>query len=313
MKYKKLGNTGIKVSAIGAGCWGMGGKGWGGVDKAASIRALHTLIDQGVNLIDTAPGYGRGLSEEIVGEALRGIRDQVLITTKCGMNIDKPGFAVKNGRRDDIIRGTENSLRRLGTGQVDILLLHWPDENTPLQETMEAMQTLKQQGKARLIGVCNLPVDQMKEATKYADIAVTQLPFSMVSRSSEEIIRWAHQNGYGTMTYGSLGAGILSGKIREHQVYGEDDMRGRFYPFFNEPQFSQVMRLLPYMDKMAEKRNVSVAQVAINWAIQKEFVDTALVGVRTVEHAKENCEAMTWELTADEIALLDEKTKSLWE
>lgn len=311
MRYKSFGKTGLKVSAIGAGTWGMGGRGWGGSDKSDSISAIHAMLDLGVNLIDTAPAYGRGLAEEIVGEAINGIRSGLIVTTKCGMNIDKPGMAVKTATWDEVLKGCEGSLMRMKLDYIDILLLHWPDANTPLQETMEAMGHLKKQGKIRFIGVSNLSADQMEEASKYADVTVTQLPFSMVDRSAEANIQWAHGSGIATMTYGSLGAGILSGSIRKYTEFGEGDVRGGFYNFFREPKFSKVMTLLESMDTIAENRGVPVAEVAVNWAVQKEYVHTALIGVRTVEHAEVNCHAMDWELTGGEIMLLDEKIKEL--
>lgn len=311
MRYKAFGNTGLQVSAIGAGSWGMGGKGWGGVDRSSSISAIHAMVDQGVNLIDTAPGYGRGMSEEIVGEAVAGMRDKLILTTKCGMNIDKPGFAVKKANWDEILRGVDGSLKRMGLDYIDVLLLHWPDENTPLRETMEAMDHLKKAGKVRFIGVSNLSVEQMKESQSYVDVAVTQLPYSMVDRFAQAKLQWTSEKGIANMTYGSLGAGILSGKIREYKDYGEEDMRGRFYPFFREPQFSKVMLLVKALDVIAQDHGVPVAQVALNWSVQKPFVDTALVGVRTVEHAEENCRAMDWELSDNEIATIDTKINEL--
>jgi len=311
MRYKSFGKTGLKLSAIGAGTWGMGGRGWGASDKAGSISALHAMLDLGVNHIDTAPAYGRGLAEEIIGEAIDGIRGELIVTTKCGMNIDKPGMAVKTATWDEVIKGCEGSLTRMKLDYIDILLLHWPDVNTPLQETMEAMSHLKKQGKIRFVGVSNLSADQMEEASKYADVAVTQLPYSMVDRSAETDINWAHRNGIATMTYGSLGAGILAGGIRKYTEFGEGDVRGGFYSFFREPMFSKIMALLESMDTVAENRGVPVAQVAVNWAVQKEYVHTALIGVRTAEHAKDNCRAMEWELTGDEIMFLDEKISNL--
>lgn len=304
MKYKAFGKTGLQVSVIGAGSWGMGGFGWGGVDRGQSISAIQAMIDMGVNLIDTAPGYGRGLAEEIVGEAIAQKRNHLIISTKCGMNIDKPGFAVKKGNWDEIIRGVEGSLTRMRLDCIDILLLHWPDENTPLQETMEAMEHMKKAGKVRFLGVSNLSIEQMKEAMGYVDVMVTQLPYSMVDRSAEAKLEWAHANGLGTMSYGSLGAGILSGRIREYKDYGENDMRGRFYPFFREPQFSKVMRLIQELDVLSQKYQVPMSQIALNWATQNSFVDTALVGVRTLAHARENCEATKWQLDENDITYI---------
>ena len=310
MRYKSFGQTGLKISALGVGTWAMGGRGWGGGDRVESISALRAMVDLGVNHVDTAPAYGRGLAEEIVGEAIKGIRGDLIVTTKCGMNIDKPGMAVKTAAWDEILRGCEGSLTRMKLDYIDILLLHWPDVNTPLQETMEAMDCLKKQGKIRFIGVSNLSVEQMEEASKYADVAVTQLPFSMVDRSAGAIIQWAHGSGMATMTYGSLGAGILTGNIREYKEFGEGDVRGGFYGFFREPRFSKIMTLLKGMDKIAENRGVTAAQVALNWAVQTEYVDTALVGVTKAKHAKENCQAMEWELTDEEMLFLNEEIKN---
>lgn len=309
MRYKEFGTTGLSVSAVGAGTWGIGGRGWGSSDKDASIRALRAMFEEGVNLVDTAPAYNRGRAEEITGEAVKGIRDKIIITTKCGMNIDKPGWAVKTATKEEIIRGCEGSLQRMGLEYVDVLLLHWPDENTPLQESIEAMARLKEQGKVRFVGVSNLAADKMEEARSYADVVVTQLPLSMVDRSQDASLQWAHRNGMGTMTYGSLGGGILTGAIRQQVKYDEDDVRGRFYSFFREPDFSKVMELLKSMDKLAEDRGVPVSQVATNWVVQKEYVHTALIGVRSVEHAKDNCAAMSWKLTEAEMAYLDREIK----
>lgn len=305
MRYREFGTTGLRVSSIGVGTWGAGGRGWGGSDRGACVKALRAMFDEGVNLIDTAPAYNRGRAEEITGEAVKGIRDQVIITTKCGMNIDKPGWAVKTATREEVIRGCEGSLRRMGLDYVDVLLLHWPDEKTPLRESVEAMAELKKQGKVRFIGVSNLDAKTMEEVRGYADVAVTQLPLSMVDRKADEWLKWANQNGMATMTYGSLGGGILTGAVRKLVTFDEDDVRGRFYPFFREPDFSKVMELVKSMDRIAARRGVPVSQIATNWVVQKNYVDTALIGVRTVEHAKDNSAAMRWELDGAEIAFLD--------
>lgn len=311
MRYKSFGNTGLEISSIGTGTWAMGGKGWDVSDRESCITAIRAMAEKGVNHIDTAPAYGRGLAEEIVGEAVTGIRDKLIITTKCGMNIDKPGFAVKKAGRDEIIKGCEASLKRMKLDYVDILFLHWPDENTPIGETIQAMNTLKEQGKIRFIGVSNFSNSQLDEARKYAEINAVQLPYSMVDKSAQDQLKYASDNGIATMTYGSLGAGILAGGIRRYTDFGEGDMRGTFYSFFREPEFSKVMLLLKSMDKIAEDRSVPLSQIAVNWAVQKNFVDTALIGVRKISHVEDNCQAMDWELTEEEISFLDAKAASV--
>jgi aryl-alcohol dehydrogenase-like predicted oxidoreductase len=314
MRYKNLGKTQLKVSAITAGTWGVGGKGWGEFDKDTCISALKTMFDLGVNMIDTAPAYGDGIAEEVVREVLAGNRDKFIISTKCGISIDVPrGQNRKIATQKAVFDGCEGSLRRLGTDYIDILFVHWPDPNTPIEETMTALNSLKEQGKIRYIGLSNFEVSLVEEARKYSVIDALQPPFSMVEQSSKELMAWAHKQGILCMTYGSLGAGLLSGKIRSIPSFGEGDVRNSFYGrYFQEPGFSKAMELMKSIDKIAEARNVPQSHVAINWVAQQDFVLTALIGVRTVAHARENCAAMDWSLTQDELALLDAEVARLF-
>lgn len=314
MRYKQFGKSGLKVSEISLGTWGAGGSGWGGSDRAACISAIHTMIDLGANLIDTAPIYGLGYAEEVVGEAVKGKRQDLIISTKCGLRIDaKPGEEMKVATRPEVIKGCEDSLRRLGTDYIDLLFVHWPDKNTPVEETMNAMNTLKEQGKIRYIGLSNFSISQTGEALKYSAVDIIQPPYSMVDQSARDSMLWCYKHNISSMTYASLGAGILGGKIRALTDFGKGDVRGGFYDYFREPKFSRVMELLKAMDKIAAKRNVPLSQIAINWVVQKDYVLTALVGVRTGDHAKENCGAADWRLEADEMALLDAEVKRLFE
>jgi len=272
------------------------------------------MVDLGVNLIDTAPAYGDGSSEEVVGEAVRGIRDKVIISTKCGIKIDAPqGMNRRKSTKEEIINGCEGSLRRLGVDCIDILFVHWPDESTPLEETMTALNKLKEEGKIRHIGLSNFSILQTEEALKFGAIDVIQPPFSMVNQSAKELMLWAHEHNISSMTYGSLGAGILGGKIRTLPDLVQGDVRNFFYGnIFKEPGFSKVMELLKTMDKISAERNVPLAQIAINWVAQKDHVLTALVGVRTDEHARENCAASDWTLSPDETAMLDAEVERLF-
>jgi len=314
MRYKAFGKTGLNISEVSAGTWGAGGSGWGDVDRAACIGALRVMMEHGVNLIDTAPAYGKGFSEELVAEAIRHTdRDKIVISTKGGLKIDDPAGGIsKIATRAEMINGCEASLRRLGTDYVDIYFIHWPDVNTPVEETLGAMNDLKAQGKIRHIGLSNFSVGQMEEAVKYAVIGAIQPPFSMVEQSAVEIMKWAGARGIGCMTYASLGAGILSGKIRQATDFGPGDVRNGFYDYFKEPKFSKVLALLHVMDGIAEARGVTHAQIAINWVVQKPYASTALVGVRTAGHATDNCGASGWSLTAEELALLDAESVKLF-
>jgi aryl-alcohol dehydrogenase-like predicted oxidoreductase len=254
-----------------------------------------------------------GFAEEVAAEAIKGKRRNLIVSTKCGLKIDaKPGEEMKVATRAEVINGCEASLRRLGTDYIDILFVHWPDKNTPIEETMEAMNTLKEQGKIRCIGLSNFSIPQIEDALKYSAVEIIQPPYSMVDQSAKEIMLWCHKNNIASMTYASLGAGILGGKIRAITEFDKGDVRGGFYDYFREPKFSKVMELLKVMDTIAERRRVPVSQVAINWVVQKEFVLTALVGVRTDDHAKENCGAADWQLDAAELALLDDEVNRLF-
>lgn len=282
------------------------------MDTKESIAAVRRMVENGVNMVDTAPIYGEGHSEEVVGQALKGIRDKVYLTTKFGSYINHfTGTSVRDCKYNTVEREIDESLKRLQTDYIDFYVMHWPDVNTPIEETMAAVNMLKEKGKIRFIGMSNSPKELIMEAQKYAKIDVIQPPFSMVNQTERELMEWAETQGIGTMTYGSLGAGILTGAIRECPEYDPKDMRLVFYPFFKEPTFSKIMELLKTLDAIAEEHEKPVAQVSINWSTQKSFVSTALTGVNTPAQADENCSAFDWELTEEEIARIDSEIKRL--
>lgn len=307
MRYHHLKHADVDVSAIAVGTWAIGGANFGKVNREDSIQAIRAMIDHGVNLIDTAPVYGNGYSEQVVGEALQdGYREKVMISTKFGL----AGSILKPGARDasfkGVMREVASSLRNLKTDHIDFYFVHWPDPDTPMAETMSALNLLKQMGVIRYIGVSNFSREQIEEASKYGKIDVQQPPFSMVNQKELELIKWGYGQGIDSFTYGSLGAGILSGQYRSTPDFPKDDLRWHFYDFFNEPKFSRIMELLKVMDGIAARHgNVPLSQVALNWSTQKEYVATALVGVSKPRHAHENCAAFEWELTREEIDILD--------
>ena len=317
MRYKHFKNAGADISALTVGTWGLAGANsagvsWGDVDTKESIAAVRRMVENGVNMVDTAPIYGEGHSEEVVGQALKGIRDKVYLTTKFGSYINHfTGTSVRDCKYNTVEREIDESLKRLQTDYIDFYVMHWPDVNTPIEETMAAVNMLKEKGKIRFIGMSNSPKELIMEAQKYAKIDVIQPPFSMVNQTERELMEWAETQGIGTMTYGSLGAGILTGAIRECPEYDPKDMRLVFYPFFKEPTFSKIMELLKTLDAIAEEHEKPVAQVSINWSTQKSFVSTALTGVNTPAQADENCSAFDWELTEEEIARIDSEIKRL--
>lgn len=307
MRYQKLKNAGVDVSALTVGTWAIGGENYGAVDRNESIEAINTMIDRGVNLVDTAPAYGNGQAEKIVGEAIKGRRNDILLSTKFGYKPDLFKGGIRDTSFKDVVREIESSLYNLGTDHIDFYFIHWPDLNTPIAETMSALNLLKKQGKIRFIGVSNFSQEQIEEAQEYGAIDVQQPPFSMVNQTSKQLIEWGYQKGIDTFSYGSLGAGILTGAIRQMPHFDLDDNRLTFYDFFKEPKFSKIMELLTTLDEIAITHHKPVAQVAINWSTQKDYIATALVGVRNAEQANENCDTFEWKLTDEEIKLIDDE------
>ena len=301
MRYTMLGKTELKVSQATIGTWAIGGAGWGDVNKKESMEAIETMIERGVNLIDTAPFYGLGESEKIVGEVIRDKRDDIVLLTKAGTGWDEKGVPFKRSDYKSILKDCEESLQRLKTDYIDLYLIHWPDEVTPIEEMMDAMNKLKQDGKIRFIGASNFSKEEVLESEKNVSFDVLQHPYSMVAQDFRELLTWAHKNNIGTMSYGSLGAGILTGSIREMPKFSEDDMRLNFYDYFKEPKFSKVMQLVKRLDVYAEKYNVPVSQVTINWNTQSGFLDTILMGVRNKKEAEENCAAFEWKLEQEDV------------
>lgn len=312
MRYKHVGNAGIDISALAVGTWAIGGQQWGDVNEKDSIDAIRAMIDGGVNLVDTAPIYGNGHSEEVVGKALEnGYREKVFLATKFSISNDENGAVINNGSYENAIWECEQSLKRLNTDHIDIYIMHWPDPATPVEVTMKALADLKKSGKIRFIGVSNFDRNLIEEAQKVVRINFLQPPYSMVEESQKELLAWCETQGIGTMTYGSLGAGILTGAIRELPDWEENDFRYTFYDYFKNPKFSKIMELLKVMDKIAQVRNKPLAQIAINWSTQKSYVSTAICGVRDPQQAYENCATFDWELTGEEMELIDSEIEKL--
>ena len=308
MRYKVFGKTGMNVSVMTLGTWGMGGLGWDSYDEETKTDAIAAAVENGVNFIDTAMCYNGGESEKFLGRAFKklGIRDKILLCTKCGNVFVNGSTYVRDGKYDSIINHVESSLKRLQTDYVDLMLIHWPDPNTPFEETMRALNKLKADGKILHIGISNFSIEQMKEIEQYGDIEAFQPHYSMVNRSQEPIIKAAYADGMGIMTYGSLGGGILTGVHRQLKEFDAVDSRNRFYKHFHEPMFSKVQELLKVMDGISEKNGgVALSQIALNWSVQKEFVSTCIVGAQKRNQIEENTAAFNWELSAEDIATLD--------
>ena len=312
MRYREFGNTGLTVSEMCLGTWGIGGYGWDFNPDETKLAAIQTAIEEGINFFDTAPAYNAGTAERLLGEAVKksGRRNELILATKCGTDLIN-GQYVRDASRAKIMDQIDKSLANLQTDYIDIYLLHWPSENVPEEEAIEAMADIRKSGKVRFIGVSNHSVEQRKAAEKVAKIDCVQMQYSMLVQENTEALRAAHAEGLGTMLYGPLGGGILTGRYRELKEYGEMDNRNRFYKYFKEPGFSKAMKLLETLDKVAAERHVPLSEIAINWAAQKEFASSVLVGTQKAERVYENCRAFDWMLSDEEIALLDKAAAEL--
>jgi aryl-alcohol dehydrogenase-like predicted oxidoreductase len=306
MQYQEFGKTGLRVSKLCLGTWGIGGAGWDSYSDESRMDAIKAALECGINFIDTAPAYNAGKAECYVGETLNKLkkRKEVVISTKCG-NKFVDGKYLRCGSKESILKQCDESLKNLKTDYIDIYLVHWPDPDVELEETIDAVSTLKKEGKILHAGVSNFSKEQIEEAQKYCKIEAFQPQYSLADRKDEKLIRWAYEQGLGIMTYGTLGGGILTGNYRKLRTFEQTDSRNRFYPYFKEPLFSKAMELLTIMDQIAEERNVSLAQIAEKWVIQKRFVSSCIIGAQSRARVEENCRNLQWELTDNEIRRLE--------
>lgn len=306
MQYQEFGKTGLRVSKLCLGTWGIGGAGWDSYSDESRMDAIKAALECGINFIDTAPAYNAGKAECYVGETLNKLkkRREVVISTKCG-NKFVDGKYLRCGSKESILKQCDESLKNLKTDYIDIYLVHWPDPDVELEETIDAVSRLKKEGKILHAGVSNFSKEQIEEAQKYCKIEAFQPQYSLADRKDEKLIRWAYEQGLGIMTYGTLGGGILTGNYRKLRTFEQTDSRNRFYPYFKEPLFSKAMELLTIMDQIAEERNVSLAQIAEKWVIQKRFVSSCIIGAQSRARVEENCRNLQWELTDNEIRRLE--------
>ncbi len=287
------------------GSMGLGLENFGDDASRDFIQMVHTLVDQGVNVVDTAPRYGNGTSEKIVGQALKGLdRSKVLVATKFGSYRAFDHYGVCDSSYGTVIREAQSSLLNLQTDYIDFYINHWPDINTPVQETMAALNDLKRKGYVRFVGFSNCTKELIAEAMRYGTVDVIQMQYSMVNQDNRELMQWAESLGIATMTYGSIGSGILSGTIRCRADIAKAPHLS-LYDFFDKPEFSKIMELVKCLDEIAKTHDVPVVQVAINWSTQKSYVGTALIGTSNVHRGMENLSAFDWSLSDEEIRTID--------
>ena len=281
MEYSAIAGTLLRVSPVAIGTWAIGGWMWGGTDEAESVATIRAALDHGINVIDTAPAYGFGRSEEIVGKATAEgrLRDKVVIATKVGLEW-KDGHVFRNASRGRIMREVEDSLRRLRTDYIDIYQVHWPDPLVPIEETAAAMQTLFRQGKIRAIGVSNFSVEQLQQFRDVAPLHVLQSPYNLFERGIEaDLLPYCRKNNIATFGYGALCRGLLSGRMRSDTAFTGDDLR-RTDPKFLQPRFAQYLSAVQKLDRLAQERfGRHVIQLAVRWLLD-QGVTTALWGAR---------------------------------
>ncbi|RAV30339.1 aldo/keto reductase [Sinomicrobium soli] len=327
MKYRTLGDTELKLSVITFGAWAAGGWMWGGTERKEAVNAIKASYDAGVTSIDTAPIYGQGTSEEIVGEAIKDIpRDKVQLLTKFGMRWDlaKGDFAThsqdNSGRdidiykyagKESIIKECEDSLKRLGTDYIDLYQIHWPDRTTPIQETMEAVDLLIRQGKVRYAGVCNYSAAQMAEAEKYVSLASNQVPYSMVLRDIEkDVVPYCQEHGKGILAYSPMQRGLLTGKIKPGHRFAGGDHRASNV-FFREENLVRTNAFLNSIKPLADSKGLTLGQLVLLWTLEQPGITIALAGARNEAQAVQNAGAVEQNLSEDEIREITEKLEQI--
>lgn len=327
MIYRKVANsdhpehTDLNLSVITFGAWAAGGWMWGGTERSEAVRAMQASYDVGVTSIDTAPVYGQGLSEEIVGEAIKDLpRDKIQILTKYGMRWDiakgdlamhskdndgKPIDIYKYAAKDSIVHECELSLKRLGTDYIDLYQIHWHDKTTPIEETMEAVSALIKQGKVRYAGVCNYNADLMREAASYINLVSDQVPYSMVRRDIEaDLIPYCIEHEKAILAYSPLQRGLLTGKMKPGHQFAPDDNRASLH-YFSDRNLELVNTFLNTIKPIADDKGATLGQLVLRWTVEQPGITIALAGARDAKQAIENAATMDFDLTTEEINFIN--------
>lgn len=309
MDKRKIGNTDLEASVVGFGCWGISGKDfWNGANDRDSEEAIKTAFENGVNFYDVAPIYGFGHAEEVLGRAVKGFRDKIIIASKCGLVWDD-NFAVKKLLdKKSINKEIDDSLRRLNTDHVDLYQLHWPDFTTPIEETMEAVNMIKKSGKIRHIGVSNFPVDLAKKAMMYGEVVSQQCLYNMFDRNEEvyhveqlgyltekEILPFCRENNLAFFPYSPLSQGMLTDTDLE---FSDNDVR-TYNPNFKDGKYEKRLSVLKKLREIAGRLNKPLSQIAINWLIDNPVITSVICGALNAAQARENCLSNTWKLDND--------------
>lgn len=332
MNYRTIGTTDIQASVIAFGAWAIGGWMWGGSEEQDAVKALHAALDEGVNLVDTAPMYGFGRSEEIVGKAIKGKRDQFVIATKCGLRWDTNDWPTGKGELhfysddngiadaasakyrvykylhpDSIREEVENSLRRLGTDYIDLLQTHWQEDTTPLEDTIGMLRRLKDEGKIRAIGCSNASLEQLETYKKLGPLDVDQEKFSLIDRDvlKNGLMDSCREGGVSFFAYSPLANGLLTGKLSPERQYGKGDLRSA-RPRFQAENINRINQRLEKVRSIAESYRLSLAQLVIAWTAAKYDKMHVLCGMRNAEQAAENAKAGSTTIKESDVADIEQ-------
>lgn len=313
MEYRPFGQTGIEVSAIGVGCWEIGG-GYGSIEEQEFIAAVHTALDLGITCFDTAEAYGFGASERSLAKALGERRKDAIVVTKFGIGYkEAPNY--RDSSRERVMVSIEKSLKNLNSDYVDVYMVHWPDLNTPFEETMRALDDVVQQGKARAIGISNFRRGQIETSMTTRRVDVAQYCWNMFDRRmDQEILSYCREHNMGVMAYGSLAYGLLSGTFHADMTFDEGDWRARqgrmgginlFQTMFGPDHFPNNIKAVEDLKGLAASYGRSLPQFALRWTLSHPAVSTALVGCRKAAEVEDNVGALGWDIRQEDFAKID--------
>ncbi len=297
----------VEVSRIGLGTWAIGGSEWGQVPDDIAVATCLSAVDRGINLIDTAPIYGRGHAEEIVGKAMRshGRREAFFIATKAGLEWNEHGVFA-NSTAPRLRRELEDSLRRLNTDYIDLYQVHWPDTRTPIAEVARVLLEFQRQGKVRALGVSNFSVAQMEEFRSVAPLSSNQPPYNLFEREIDNaVLPWCAAKGVAVLTYSSLCRSLLAGRLQRGMTFNEKDIR-HVDPKFQEPRFSQYLTAVERLTRFAKERyQKSVVELAARWVLDRPGVSVALWGARRPDQLDAVSGLSNWSLDSSAMAQID--------
>jgi aryl-alcohol dehydrogenase-like predicted oxidoreductase len=314
MEYRAFGKTGIQISAIGIGCWEIGG-GYGSIEESEFIKAVNRALDLGINCFDTAEAYGFGASEVSLAKALGSRRKEAVITTKFGIGYkEAPNF--RDSSRNRVVASIEKSLSNLKTDYVDVYMVHWPDVNTPFEETMRALDDLVKQGKVRAVGISNFRLNQIETSMRTRRIDVAQYCWNMLDRRmNKDVLPYCREHGIGVMAYGSLAYGMLTGTFNEEMNFGSNDWRAKagrmggtitlMDHLFGANSYLANLRAVEELKPMAKRYGKSLPQFALRWTLSNPVISTALVGCRNENEVNENAGAIGWSITEADMLEID--------